>query len=246
MEDRDDKAITLGHPSYVWRFGQDRRLGLIHQYTALDKQRVLDIGCGIGTYVNKFAQHGALAFGVDIEFERLQQAHLPRLAQSLSEQLPFVSNTFDMALLHEVVEHVQDDRATVAEALRVTRPGGRVIIFAPNRLWPFETHGFFWRGHYHFGNIPVIPYLPDPLRQRFAPHVRTYTRCSIRKLVDGLPGAIIAHTQIYPGYDKLMTRRPRLGRFLRTLTYALEATPLTMFGLSHFMVIEKRWGNKGD
>ena len=47
--------------------------------------------------------------------EMVQRGHALKLAQSLSEQSPFADNTFDMALLHEVIEHVQDDRQTVAE-----------------------------------------------------------------------------------------------------------------------------------
>lgn len=235
----EDAAITLGHPSYVWRFGQDRRLGLIRDYTSLEGRRVLDIGCGIGTYVTKFAQHGANAFGIDVAFDRVQKGHSLKLAQALSEQVPFPDSTFDMALLHEVIEHVQDDRQTVAEAVRIVRKGGRVLIFAPNRGWPFETHGFFWRGKYHFGNIPLVPYLPDPLRQRLAPHVRTYTVSGIRKLVDGLPIRIVEHTQVYPGYDNLIARRPTIGHTLRRITYALESTPLRALGLSHLLVIEK-------
>jgi SAM-dependent methyltransferase len=236
---QDDKAITLGHPSYVWRFGQDRRLDMMRRYAPLDGQRALDIGCGIGAYVKKFTQQGAHAFGVDIEWERLQRAQLTTLTQSVSEHLPFADDSFDVALLHEVIEHVHDDRQTIAEAVRVVKPRGRVLIFAPNRGWPFETHGFFWRGRYHFGNIPLIPYLPDPLRKRLAPHVRTYTIGSIRQLANGLPCRIVAHRQIYPGYDNLSARRPALGKVLRVLTYALEATPLRVFGLSHLLVLEK-------
>jgi len=235
----DQAAITLGHPSYVWRFGQDRRLGLILQYSPLEGQRVLDIGCGIGTYVTKFEQNGAHAYGVDVAFDRVQKAHALRLSQAVSERLPFADEIFDMALLHEVIEHVQDDRSTVAEAVRVVRPGGRVIMFAPNRGWPFETHGFFWRGQYHFGNIPLIPYLPERVRNRLAPHVRTYTVSSIRRLTDGLPARVIAHTQVYPGYDKLIARRPAMGRLFRSISYALEATPLRVFGLSHLLVLER-------
>ncbi|MBI5876076.1 MAG: methyltransferase domain-containing protein [Chloroflexi bacterium] len=239
----DDPAIRRGHPSYVWRAGQDRRLAMIQRHAPLTGARVLDIGCGIGAYVTQFASRGARAFGVDVEFDRVRHpigaGLAPALAQSVSEALPFASGTFDMALLHEVIEHVQDDRLTVSEALRVVRPGGRVIIFAPNRGWPFETHGIFWRGRYHFGNIPLVPYLPDLLRSRLAPHVRTYTVRSIRRLADGLPARVAAHTQVYPGYDNLAARRPALGRALRDVTYALEATPLRIFGLSHLLVLEK-------
>ena len=241
----DESTITRGNPSFVWRFGQDRRLEMIRHFAPLAGRVVLDIGCGIGTYVRKFEQRGASAFGVDIEFERLregvgaQHAAPLQLAQAVSECNPFPDNTFDMVLLHEVIEHVQDDRQTVAEAVRIVRPGGRVIIFAPNRGWPFETHGIFWRGQYHFGNIPLIPYLPDPVRNTYAPHVRTYSVRSIRRLADGLPARIVAHTQVYPGYDNIVARRPALGKVLRTITYALESTPLRALGLSHLLVLEK-------
>ena len=62
---------------------------------------------------------------------------------------------------------------------------------------------------------------------------------SIRRLADGLPARIVAHTQVYPGYDNIVARRPALGKVLRTITYALESTPLRALGLSHLLVLEK-------
>jgi len=114
-----------------------------------------------------------------------------------------------------------------------------VIVFCPNRWYPFETHGHYWRGQYHFGNTPLINYLPNPLRDRLAPHVRAYTGAGLHRLFDGLPVRVIKHVQIYPGYDQLIKRRPAAGKVLRTTTYALEHTPLKAFGLSHFLVVEK-------
>jgi SAM-dependent methyltransferase len=139
-----------------------------------------------------------------------------------------------------VIEHVDDDRVAVAEMVRVLGPGGRLVLFCPNRLYPFETHGHYWRGRYHFGNTPLINYLPDRLRDRLAPHVRAYTTGDLRALLAGLPVSIILHTQIYPGYDKVVARYPALGRWMRWATYSLEHTPLRAFGLSHFLVAEKR------
>lgn len=238
-----DKSIQLGHPSYVWRFGQDRRLNLLRAYLPLDNARVLDVGCGIGTYVEKFRALNAHAYGVDVDVERVtrgrREKKLDTLALSVSEALPFVSEIFDGVLLHEVIEHVNDDRATICEAHRVTKHGGVVIVFAPNRLYPFETHGAYFGKRYVFGNIPFVGYLPDGLRNKFAPHVRAYRSRDIRALFDGLDGEIIAHTQVYPGYDKIAARRKELAGVFRSLTYALENTPLRNFGLSHFLVWRK-------
>lgn len=238
---RDDKAASLGVPSLVWRFGQERRFELIQKYAPLAGRRILVDGCGIGTYVRRIREHASYVAGIDIDLERVAEGAqtLPNLAASVAEALPFPDAGFDIVLFHEVLEHVADDRHAVREAWRVLAPGGRVVIFVPNRLYPFETHGFFWSGQYRFGNIPLINYLPDPLRDRLAPHVRAYTRAGLRRLFAGLDHRVIIHTQIYPGYDKIVGRWPALGRLLRAVTYGLESTPLRTFGLSHFLVMER-------
>jgi hypothetical protein len=69
--------------------------------------------------------------------------------------------------------------------------------------------------------------------------VRTYTVRTLQDLLSGLPCRIIVHTQIYPGYDNIAHRRPRLARVFRGVTYALESTPLRVFGLSHLLVAER-------
>lgn len=237
----DDKAIHWGHPSYVWRSGQERRLKLILKYVPLYDKRILDVGCGLGLYLKRFREYSDEVYGVDIDPEKVAQAsrELPNIKLAPAEALPFEDGFFDVVLLHEVLEHVEDDRQAVREACRVTGPGGKIVVFAPNRLYFFETHGCFWRGKYHFGNIPLINYLPNPLRNRLCPHVRAYTSKGLRELFEGLPVKCVIHTQIYPGYDKIASHRPRLARLLRTVTYTLENSPLRVFGISHFLVMEK-------
>ena len=66
------EQVALGNPSFVWRSGQDRRLNLIRRYVDLEHARVLDIGCGIGTYVKKLEEVSGEAFGVDIDPARLR------------------------------------------------------------------------------------------------------------------------------------------------------------------------------
>ena len=140
------KAIRLGHPSYVWRRGQDRRLAFIRQYVELRAKRILDIGCGLGMYVSQFRQFSDDVYGVDIDPDKIARASewLPNLRVSPAEELPFEDDSFDLILLNEVIEHVDDDRRTIAEAYRVLAPGGHIVVYAPNRLYPFETHGFFF------------------------------------------------------------------------------------------------------
>ena len=241
MSSTDEKAITLGHPSYVWRFGQERRLAMIAQYAPLAGRRTLDTGCGLGMYVRAFRQFSDEVYGIDVDPDKIAEASrdLPNLQVAPAEQLPFEDDFFDVVLSHEVWEHVNDDHAAAREAVRVLKLGGRLVVFVPNRLWLFETHGVYWRGVYHFGNIPLVNWLPDALRNKLAPHVRAYTGKQLRALFEGLPVRVVAHTQIFPGYDNIVKRRPAVGRILRALTYAAERTPLRIFGLSHLLVVEK-------
>lgn len=238
-----ERAALRGNPSFVWRAGQERRLSMILRWAPSPLNRILVDGCGVGMYVKALQPHAAEIYGIDIEGEHLIHAarNVPdaHLQLARGEQLPYPDNYFDLTLSHEVLEHVQDDALAVAEIVRTLRPGGRAVLFVPNRLYPFETHGHYWGGVYHFGNTPLINYLPDSLRNRLAPHVRAYTHGDLLRLFVGQPVRVVHHTQIFPGYDNIVHRRPGLGKWLRRVTYALEHSPLTILGISHVLVVEK-------
>ena len=68
------EQVALGNPSYVWRAGQDRRLELIRRYVSLDNARMLDIGCGIGTYVRKLGELSSRVYGIDIDPARVHRS----------------------------------------------------------------------------------------------------------------------------------------------------------------------------
>jgi SAM-dependent methyltransferase len=241
--DRDlEKAALRGEPSYVWRSGQERRLAMIVE-AAEERLHglVLENGCGVGMYVQHLAALGSRVIGLEYDFERAAQARRssPEIVTAAGEALPFPSDSFDLVLSHEVLEHVADDRQAAVEMVRVLRPGGRAVIFVPNRGYPFETHGVFWRGKYHFGNIPLVNYLPRRWRDRLAPHVRIYNSQDLQQLFSGLPVRMVQRTVIFGAYDNIIARWPAAGKILRLCLQALERTPLRELGLSHFWVVEK-------
>jgi SAM-dependent methyltransferase len=203
--------------------------------------RLLENGCGVGRYIQHLAPYCRSIVGLEYDFVRLQEAHhyTNLVIQGVGETLPFPDSCFEAILSHEVLEHVQGDQAAVTEMVRVLRPQGRLLLFVPNRGYPFETHGIYWRGQYHFGNIPLVSYLPISLRNRLAPHVRIYTASSLGKLFRNLPVKIIQRQIIFGAYDNIIARSPALGSSLRSVLQTLEKTPLRIFGLSHFWVLEK-------
>ncbi|MCG2786735.1 MAG: methyltransferase domain-containing protein [Anaerolineae bacterium] len=238
-----EKAALRGEPSYVWRAGQKRRLGMI-LLAAGDRVRgqILENGCGVGMYVEHLTPFGGQIFGLEYDFERAAEAALrsPRILNAAGENLPYPDSSFDLILSHEVLEHVLDDRQAVAEMARVLKPGGRAVIFVPNRGYPFETHGIYWRGKYHFGNIPLVNYLPRRWRDRLAPHVRVYSSKDMQNLFAGLSVRVVERSVVFGAYDNIIARFGALGKFLRATLQFLEKTPLQGLGLSHFWVVEKK------
>jgi SAM-dependent methyltransferase len=251
MSERNlDKAALCGEPSYMWRAGQQRRLEMIVRAAGERiKGCILENGCGVGMYVEHLSALGGTVIGLEYDFERAAEARMksPHIINAAGESLPLPSGTLDLVLSHEVIEHVQDDRSAIREMIRALRspdpasgkPGGRAVIFCPNRGYPFETHGIYWRGKYFFGNKLFVNYLPRAFRGRLAPHVRVYSQRDLQKLFDGLPVKFIERTIIFGAYDNIIARFGALGKILREILQILERTPLKLFGLSHFWVVEK-------
>jgi SAM-dependent methyltransferase len=203
--------------------------------------RVLENGCGVGMYLEHLTPHVGSIIGLEFDPERAQQAYnrSPSVVIAAGEELPFQQLSFDAILSHEVLEHVRDDRCSVKEMVRVLKPGGIILLFIPNRGYPFETHGFYWRGRYHFGNIPLINYLPSRWRNHLAPHVRAYSTNTLTQLLSNLPVKVLHQQIIFGAYDNIISRFPAIGRTMRSLLHWMERTPLKIFGLSHFLVIQK-------
>jgi len=213
------------------------------------KGHILENGCGVGMYVKHLAPFGGTVLGLEYDFERVAEArkNSSHIINGAGEFLPLPSSTFDLILSHEVIEHVQDDRAAICEMIRTLRspdpgsgkPGGRLSLFAPNRGYPFETHGIYWREKYYFGNKLCVNYLPRALRNKLAPHVRVYSSQDLQTLFRDLPVRFIERTIVFGAYDNIISRFGPLGKLLRSVLQFLERTPLKVFGLSHFWVVEK-------
>jgi ubiquinone/menaquinone biosynthesis C-methylase UbiE len=240
IESRDKRAV-LGHASQIWTRGLERRLNIVREHVNFDGRRILDLGCGVGAFVRRLREFSDGVVGTDIDRESVAEGakEVPNLGVAVGEHLPFADETFDVVLLHEVLEHVTDDVETLKEARRVLKSDGQVIVFTPNRLYPFETHGVFLGKRYVFGNIPFVNYLPDPLRNKLVPHARVYTKRGLRRVYRKAGLKARLHTYVFPGFDHVTARHKVAGRALRVIMYPFENTPLRIFGLSHFVVLGK-------
>jgi 2-polyprenyl-3-methyl-5-hydroxy-6-metoxy-1,4-benzoquinol methylase len=100
-------------------------------------ERVLDIGCGEGTFTAVIAAAGAHPIGVEVAesaIDRARAAHpgLDFRLAPIGGPLPLEDATFDLVWASEVIEHVADTAAWLNELRRVLKRGGRILTTTPN------------------------------------------------------------------------------------------------------------------
>ena len=140
-----------------------RRLSIVFEellHGDLRGLRTLDLGCGTGWFSYWAVQRGALVISTDISPSLVDTTR--RRAQSLvavgdGARLPFASNSFDLVITSEMIEHLEHPALGLEEINRILVPGGRVVLTTPNRRWlwlvslstrmrwrPFEGYENFW------------------------------------------------------------------------------------------------------
>jgi 2-polyprenyl-3-methyl-5-hydroxy-6-metoxy-1,4-benzoquinol methylase len=124
----------------------NRRLHWIKQHIDLRGKWILDCGCGSGAYVLKFFEFSPYVFGVEYNADKVRafrslKIYPEHVSQGTIEKLDFEEGQFDFVLLNEVLEHVSDEVQALDEIYRVLKPSRTLVLFSPNRLYPFETHG---------------------------------------------------------------------------------------------------------
>jgi SAM-dependent methyltransferase len=115
-------------------------------------RKLLDVGCGTGSFVHSALERGHESFGVDLDLDLLNLgwAKIPALGMPAqwiertiacdASRMPFGADTFDLAVGHQFIEHVSEIPATISEMLRVVKKGGVVVLYAPEYRAPYETH----------------------------------------------------------------------------------------------------------
>ncbi len=147
------RALQSGHP--IQRFWHGGKLTMIDRLIRPHLgpgSRLLEIGCGAGNLLLQAAVPGSYPIALDLSMQaltfvrsRLLEAAFGDSApsgfactQAIGESLPLTDASFDCILLSEVIEHLEAPQVSIREAVRVLRPGGRLLITTPNyrSFWP--------------------------------------------------------------------------------------------------------------
>lgn len=127
----------VGLPHLGWRI---RARAVIPLLAREPGRSILDAGCGPGINSISLARRGLHVTAVDADAEKLETLEFLKtlIAPDLKLQpadicaLPFEDASFDKVLCSEVLEHIEDDHAAVAEFARVLRPGGLLVVTVPS------------------------------------------------------------------------------------------------------------------
>jgi len=177
-----EKYTGIFTPEHMERHFQDyvgfelakTQLRQVQDVTGISEgQKILDIGCGYGSFVIVCRNSGLEALGLDIaEYDiNFARKRLPLerpkdipekiflLADGQNTGLP--QNSFDVVTAWNILEHVPDFKLLIKEAFRLLKPGGTFITIAPNYL------AFRQEAHYH---LPWLPLFPRKLAHNYILH----------------------------------------------------------------------------
>lgn len=147
IHDLDVSSHTPGSREFFtdldqYHFEKLHHLPRLIDFNAYRGKAVLDVGCGAGTDLARFARGGARVTGVDLSSSAIalakqnfaQQGLEADLREADGERLPFPDNQFDLVFAHGVVQYTSHDRALVDECRRVLKPGGTAVFQVYNRI----------------------------------------------------------------------------------------------------------------
>jgi SAM-dependent methyltransferase len=126
-----------------YRFDKLRYLPQLVDFSAYRGQRLLEVGCGIGTDLARFARGGARVTGVDLAATAIDLARknlalhgldAEELRVANGEALPYADATFDVVYGHGVIQYTADPAQLIRECHRVLKPGGAGIFMVYNRV----------------------------------------------------------------------------------------------------------------
>ena len=141
-------------------------------------KRILDLGCGMGGFLDGLSEIGENVYPSDISVESLahcRERGFEGAVVSSGYKLPYADDGLDLVCLFDTIEHIPDDKKVMQEVARILRPGGRVLITVP-------AYQFLYANN-----------------DKVAQHCRRYNRRNLRAVIEqaGLKVERNTHSNIF-------------------------------------------------
>lgn len=169
IHDLEISQHPAGSPGFFadldqYHFEKLHHLVRLVPFDGLKGKKVLDVGCGAGVDLARFAKGGADVTGVDLAESAITLARKNFEIQGLKgdlrvasgESLPFPDDSFDYVFAHGVVQYTADDQKLVDECRRVVKPGGEVLFQVYNRISWLNVLGKVMKVGLEHEDAPVL------------------------------------------------------------------------------------------
>jgi SAM-dependent methyltransferase len=183
IHDLEITAHPVGSPGFFadldqYHFEKLHHLPRLVAFDGYRGRRVLEVGCGAGTDLVRFAKGGAIVTGVDLSSSAIglatqnfeQQGLQADLREADGEHLMFADDSFDLVYAHGVVQYTADGQALVNECRRVLKPGGEAVFQVYNRISWLNA---------------LSKLMKVPLEHEDAPVLKKYSAGEFRALLSG-------------------------------------------------------------
>jgi SAM-dependent methyltransferase len=217
IHDLEITSHPVGSPGFFadldqYHFEKLHHLPRLIPFDAYRGKRVLEVGCGAGTDLVRFARGGAIVTGVDLSASAIalarqnfaQQKLEADLREADGERLPFPDSSFDLVYAHGVVQYTADDQRLVEECKRVLKPGELAIFQVYNRVSWLNA---------------LSKLMKVPLEHEDAPVLGKYSAAELRRLLKGFSDVRIVEerfpvkSRLHRGWKGLMFNTMFVGTF---------------------------------
>lgn len=195
-----------------YRFDKLRYLPQVVNFSGFRGQQLLEVGCGVGIDLVRFAQGGAVVTGIDLSETAVSLARQNFQHHQLDgelhvmngEAMTFADASFDVVYAHGVLQYTANPEAMIAEIYRVLRPGGQAIFMVYNRLSWLNALSKLMNVGLEHEDAPVLrKYSSSEYRQLLRP----FTRHQI------IPERFPVKTQLHHGLKAILFNNLFVGTF---------------------------------
>ena len=194
------------------------------QFNEYKNKNVLEVGVGAGTDFVNWLRYGAIASGIDLTDEAIENVkhrlnieclQAKRLEKADAENLPFSDNEFDMVYSWGVIHHSPDTVKALEEIVRVTKPKGEIKIMIYNRysvtaFWVWVRNcllkGKIWKSI----TYAVANYVESP-------GTKAYTKSEAKELFLSMPVKIISIENVLTWCDLAITSKYNVVRLIHRI-----------------------------
>jgi ubiquinone/menaquinone biosynthesis C-methylase UbiE len=196
-----------------YRFEKLHYLPRVVDFGAYDGQQVLEVGCGIGTDLVRFAAGGAEVTGIDLSDTAIGLAERNFALRGLTpvalkvangEAMPFADAAFDVVYAHGVLQYTADASRMIAECHRVLKPGGQAVFMVYNRVSWLNALSKVMRVELEHEDAPVLEKYSIPEFRRMLAPFR-----EVRIIPERFPVA----SRLHGGWKGMLYNRAFVGTF---------------------------------